>query len=145
MGVSSSSGEAVRRRAEEAEVRRALEVVTKREAEEVEARRAMREVEQCVGAKQKSELAQEAAKNLKKDLSMKECMFDFAQKFPGDALEDICACELMSWLKSGALNHGEIREEILSLHDPVLNEAANQWIIHNQPEGIELLGDDSIA
>jgi hypothetical protein len=162
MGVSSSSEEAerlevarleaarleeVRRQAEEAEVRRALEAVAKREAEEEEVRRAIeevakREVEEF-GAKQKAELAQEVAKSLKKDLPMKECMFDFAEKFPGDALDDSRAIELMSWLtKSGTPTNGEIRGEVWSLHDPVLNEAANQWITYNQPEGIALIGDD---
>ena len=112
--------------------------MAKREAEEAEVRRVLEVV-----AKQKAELAQEVAKSLKKDLPMKECMFDFAERFPGDALDDIRACELMSWLtKSGAPTHGEIRGAVLSLHDPVLNEAANQWITYNHPEGIALIGDD---
>jgi len=136
-----------KREAEEEEVRRAIEEVAKREVEEEEVRRAIeevakREVEEF-GAKQKAELAQEVAKSLKKDLPMKECMFDFAEKFPGDALDDSRAIELMSWLtKSGTPTNGEIRGEVWSLHDPVLNEAANQWITYNQPEGIALIGDD---
>jgi flagellar biosynthesis GTPase FlhF len=212
MGVSSSSEEAarleaVRRQAEEADVRRAIEEAAKREAEEAEARRALeavakREAEEAevrreaqekaqreaeklkrakeilereeslrkeaqltasreaeeleiakktlereaeeFRAKQKAELAQEVAKSLKKDLPMKECMFDFAEKFPGDALDDTQAIELMSWLtKTEAPTISEIIGEVWSLHDPVLNEAANQWITYNQPEGITLIGEDS--
>jgi hypothetical protein len=154
--------EAVRRQAEEAEVRRALEQVAKREAEEAGVRReaqekAQREAEELeiakkalereaeeFRAKQKAELAQEVAESLKKDLPMKECMFDFAEKFPGDALDDTQAIELMSWLtKTEAPTISEIIGEVWSLHDPVLNEAANQWITYNQPEGIALIGEDS--
>ena len=170
IGVSSSSEEAarleaVRCQAEEAEARRALEAVAKREAEEAEARRvieavqrreaeelearralesvAKREAEEVVA---KAELAQEVAKSLKKGLSMKECMFEFAERFPGEALDDIKAIELMSWLtKSVAPTIGAIIDEVRSLHDPVLNEAANQWIMHHQPEGVELIGGDILV
>jgi len=155
--------EAVRRQAEEAEVRRALEQVAKREAEEAGVRReaqekAQREAEELeiakkalereaeeFRAKQKAELAQEVAESLKKDLPMKECMFDFAQKFPGEALDDTQAIELMSWLtKTEAPTISEIIGEVRSLHDPVLTEATNQWIAYNQPEGVVLIGDDIV-
>ena len=156
MGVSSSSSgeveavrvEEVRRQAAEAEARRALEAVAKREAEEAEVRRALesvakREAEEVVA---KAELAQEVAKSLKKGLSMKECMFEFAERFPGEALDDSKAIELMSWLtKSVAPTIGAIIDEVRSLHDPVLNEAANQWIMHHQPEGVELIGGDILV
>ena len=50
-------------------------------------------------------------------------MFDFAEKFPGDALDDRRAVELMSWLtKAGAITIEQIRGEVLSLHDPVLKK-----------------------
>jgi hypothetical protein len=76
---------------------------------------------------------------------MKECMFDFAQKFPGEALDDTQAIELMSWLtKTEAPTISEIIGEVRSLHDPVLTEATNQWIAYNQPEGVVLIGDDIV-
>ena len=134
--------------AEEAEARRALEAVAKREAEEAEARRVIeavqrREAEEVVA---KAELAQEVAKSLKKGLPMKECMFEFAERFPGEALDDSKAIELMSWLtKSVAPTIGAIIDEVRSLHDPVLNEAANQCIMHHQPEGVELIGSDILV
>ena len=137
-----------KREAEEAEARRVIEAVQRREAEELEARRALesvakREAEEVVA---KAELAQEVAKSLKKGLSMKECMFEFAERFPGEALDDIKAIELMSWLtKSVAPTIGAIIDEVRSLHDPVLNEAANQWIMHHQPEGVELIGGDILV
>jgi len=155
--------EVAKREAEEAEVRRALEQVAKREAEEAGVRReaqekAQREAEELeiakkalereaeeFRAKQKAELAQEVAESLKKDLPMKECMFDFAQKFPGEALDDTQAIELMSWLtKTEAPTISEIIGEVRSLHDPVLTEATNQWIAYNQPEGVVLIGDDIV-
>jgi hypothetical protein len=137
-----------KREAEEAEARRVIEAVQRREAEELEARRALesvakREAEEVVA---KAELAQEVAKSLKKGLSMKECMFEFAERFPGEALDDSKAIELMSWLtKSVAPTIGAIIDEVRSLHDPVLNEAANQWIMHHQPEGVELIGGDILV
>ncbi len=146
--------EAAERREHDEQLEKALELsrreqqaqlTASREAEELEIAKEIleREAEEF-RAKQKAELAQEVAKSLKKDLPMKECMFDFAQKFPGDALDDTQAIELMSWLtKTGAPTISEIIGEVWSLHDPVLNEAANQWITYNQPEGIALIGEDS--
>ena len=129
----------------EESLRKEAQLTASREAEELEiAKETLEREAEEFRAKQKAELAQEVAKSLKKDLPMKECMFDFAEKFPGDALDDTQAIELMSWLtKTGAPTISEIIGEVWSLHDPVLNEAANQWITYNQPEGIELIGEDS--
>ena len=135
-----------KREAEEAGVRREAQEKAQREAEELEiAKKALEREAEEFRAKQKAELAQEVAESLKKDLPMKECMFDFAQKFPGEALDDTQAIELMSWLtKTEAPTISEIIGEVRSLHDPVLTEATNQWIAYNQPEGVVLIGDDIV-